>query len=148
MTINSFDRSMFHQAYLEATKSTFNRFHVGAVIAYKNRIIGRGHNSEKTHPMQQEYNRRYRKFNNNDNGDFIKHSIHAEIASICSVPYVVGKDVDWSKAKIYVYRICPGKKRGYGNARPCPACMGCIKDYGIRQVYFTDENGLSYLELD
>ena len=38
MTITSFDKKMFHQAYIEATKSTFDRFHVGAVIAYKGHI--------------------------------------------------------------------------------------------------------------
>ena len=71
MTITSFDKKMFHQAYIEATKSTFDRFHVGAVIAYKGHIIGRGHNSTKTHPMQQRYDMKYRAFNNYKTGDFI-----------------------------------------------------------------------------
>lgn len=147
MTITSFDKKMFKQAYIEATKSTFDRFHVGAVIAYKGHIIGRGHNSTKTHPMQQEYDMKYRMFNNYKTGDFIRHSIHAEIACLNSVPYTVGRDVDWSKAKIYVYRICTGKRLGYGCSRPCPACTHAIRDLGIRHVYFTDDNGLSYLEL-
>lgn len=148
MTINSFDKKMFHQAYIEATKSTFNRFHVGAVIVYKNRIIGRGRNSGKTHPMQQTYNEKYRRFNNNDSGDFVRHSVHAEIAALCSVPYCIGKDVDWSKVKIYVYRISPGRKRGYGNSKPCPACTAALRDHGVKQIYFTSNEGLAYLELN
>lgn len=90
---------------------------------------------------------KYRAFNNYKTGDFIRHSIHAEIACINSVSYTVGRDVDWSKAKIYVYRICTGKRLGYGCSRPCPACTHAIRDLGIRHVYFTDDNGLSYLEL-
>ena len=72
----------------------------------------------------------------------------AESAAIASVPYAVGKDIDWSKVHVYVYRICNGKKHGYGNARPCPACMNAIKDMGIKNVYYTDEEGLGYLKLN
>lgn len=147
MTITNFDLRMFYQAKVEATKSTFDRFHVGAVMAYKGHIIGRGHNSSKTHPMQQEYDIRYRDFNNHANGEFIRHSIHAEVACLNSISYVVGRDVNWSKVKIYVYRMAPGKKLGYGLAKPCPACMAALRDYGIRKVYYTDDDGLSYLEL-
>lgn len=147
MSINSFDKRMFYQAYLEAKKSDFYRFHVGAVITYKGHIIGRGHNSNKTHPMQQEYNLRYRKFNNIKNGDCVKHSVHAEISAISSISYLVGKEVDFSKAKIYVYRICKGKRLGFGNSRPCPACAHALMDVGIKHCYYTDDMGLSYVEL-
>lgn len=143
---NSFDKRMFHAAKIEAEKSTFDRFKVGCVIAYKNRIIGRGHNSNKTHPMQQLYNERYREFNNVD-GVAIKHSVHAEISALCSVSYCIGKDIDWGKVKVYVFRICPGKRLGYGCAKPCPACTAMLKDHNIKHVYYSDDNGLSYLEL-
>lgn len=146
MTISSFDRVMFHQAYIEATKSTFNRFQVGCVIAYKGHIIGRGHNSNKTHPMQKEYNDKYRRFNN-AKGAYVKHSIHAEISAITSVSYVVGKDIDWSKCKIYVYRICNGRRLGFGCAKPCPACTHALRDLGVKDCYYTDNEGLSYIEL-
>lgn len=144
---NNFDRRMFAAAKAEAEKSTFNRFHVGAVITYKGRIIGHGHNSEKTDPMQQRYNELYRDFNNAD-GAMIRHSVHAEISAIKDVSYPVGINVDWSKAKIYVYRICKGRPMGYGMSRPCPACMAALRDIGIRNVYFTTNDGLSYLRLD
>lgn len=144
---NSFDIRMFHAAKMEAEKSTFDRFHVGAVVVYKNKIIGRGHNSNKTHPAQQFYNERYRNFNNVD-GAFIKHSVHAELASLNDVSFIVGKNIDWSKAKIYVYRISAGRKNGYGLSKPCPACMAAIRDVGIKHVYYTDNDGLAYLRLD
>lgn len=137
---------MFRQAYIEASKSTFNRFRVGCVIAYKKHIIGRGHNSNKTNPMQKEYNIRYRHFNNAD-GSAVKHSVHAEISAINSIPYTVGINVDWSKVAVYVYRIAPGKRLGYGCAKPCPACTHALKDIGVKQIFYTDDFGLSYTEL-
>lgn len=146
MSISSFDRAMFRQAYIEASKSTFNRFRVGCVIAYKKHIIGRGHNSDKTNPMQKEYNIRYRHFNNGD-GSAVKHSVHAEISAIQSVSYIVGKDIDWSQTKVYVYRICPGKRLGYGCARPCIACENALRDLGVKHIFYTDNCGLSYTEL-
>lgn len=147
MSFTNFELRMFDAARMEAEKSTFGHFHLGCIITYKNKIIGKGFNSDKTHPMQQKYNRRYRKFNTS-RGEFVKHSVHAEIAAISNIPYVVGKEVDFSKAKIFIYRICNGKRFGYGNARPCPACMNAIRELGIRHVYFTDDDGLSYLELN
>lgn len=147
MEFSNFDMKMFNQARLEAEKSEFEHFKIGAVITYKNKIIGRGCNDEKTHPMQQRYNKRYRHFHAR-NGEFIKHSIHAEVAALVSVSYVTGTNVDWSKAKIYVYRICHGKKFGYGISKPCPACLHAIEDMGIKQIYYTDDFGYSYLKLD
>ena len=147
MEFGSDDLRFFEQARTEAEKSDFKPFKLGCVITYKGRIIGRGHNSNKSHPLQKEYNRKYRHFNC-ARGEFIKDSIHAEIAAINSIPYTTGKNVDWNKVNVYVYRICPGKKYGYGNARPCPACMHAIADLGIKNVYYTDELGLSYLELN
>lgn len=146
MTLTNFDKRMFEQARLEAEKSTFGHFCTGCVITYKNKIIGRGHNSCKTHPMQQKYNKQYRSFNT-DNGGFIRHSVHAEISAISSVPYIIGTNINWSKVKIFVYRICRGKRLGFGNARPCEACSHAIKDLGIRDVYFTDDAGYAYLRM-
>lgn len=147
MEFSNFEMRMFNQARLEAEKSKFEHFKIGCVITYKGKIIGRGCNDDKSHPMQKKYNLRYRDFHVH-NGEFVKHSIHAEIAAITSVPYVVGTDVDWSKAKIFVYRICKGKRLGYGNSKPCPACMHAIKDVGIRNVFYSDNMGYSFLKLD
>lgn len=147
MSINNFDKKMFHHAYLEALKSDYKRFNIGCVIAYKHQIIGRGHNSNRSHPMQKKYNRKYRTFNY-VGGTYIHDSLHAEIDALCSISYVVGREVDFSKAKIYVYRICPGKPKGYGCSKPCPACMNAIRDIGIKDCYFTDDEGYSYIELN
>lgn len=147
MEFSNYDLKMFEQARIEAERSDFKPFKLGCVITYKGHIIGRGRNSNKTHPLQEKYNKRYRKFNACDKGN-IRHSIHAELSALMSVPYVVGKEVDWSKVGVYVYRICNGKPGGHGCAKPCPACMGLLRDYGIRDIFYTDDNGLSYLRLN
>lgn len=147
MNFSKFDIRMFNEARMEAESSEFKRFHTGAVIVYKKHIIGRGKNDDKSHPMQKEYNRKYRVFNS-VGGNYINDSIHAEIAAISSIPYTVGIDIDWSKVKVYVYRISRGTKLGYGLAKPCPACMNALKDLGIKNIYYTDSDGYSYLQLD
>lgn len=147
MKFNKFETRMFHQAHIEAEKSDYNRFKVGCVVTYKHTVIGRGCNAKKSHPLQKEYNRKYRKFNN-EKGQCIIDSVHAEISALTSIPYTTGIEIDWSKVKVFVYRICPGKKRGYGNAKPCAACMNAIRDLGIRNVYYSDENGFNYLYLE
>lgn len=147
MKFTNFEKRMFQAARAEAEKSDYERFHIGCVITYKNKIIGSGHNSNKSHPKQCMYNRRYRKFNCT-NGQYIHHALHAEISAIKSISYTTGIQVDWSKVKVFVYRICNGKEFGYGNAKPCPACTQAIRDLGIKSVYFTDDDGYSYLELN
>lgn len=146
MKFSKFEERMFHQAHIEAEMSDYKRFHIGCVITYKKHIIGRGHNSNKSHPMQKEYNRQFRDFNV-AKGNYIHDALHAEIAAINSIPYTIGIDVDWSKVKVFVYRICKGKSFGYGNAKPCPACLNAIKELGIRNIYYTDDDGYAYLQL-
>ena len=143
--ITNFDEKMFAAARKEAEKSDFESFHMGCVIVYKKHIIGSASNSDKTHPMQAQYNK-YRKFNKTKNG--IKHSIHAEIAAITSVPYIIGREVEWSKVSIYIYRICPGKPGQYGLARPCVGCMQALRDLGIRHIYYTGEGSYIYEQLN
>ena len=142
--ITKFDERMFAEARKVAKTSSFENFHMGCVIVYKKHIIGAGSNSDKTHPMQAQYNK-YRKFNKTRNG--IKHSLHAEIAALNSISYPVGLQVDWEKIKVYIYRICPGKKRGHGLARPCEGCMRALKDLGIRHIYYTGEESFIYERL-
>lgn len=148
MELSNYDLKMFEAAKLEAEKSDYKPFKLGCVITYKGHIIGHGHNSNKTNPLQKKYNMRYRKFNS-CNTKPIRHSIHAELSALLSVPYAVGKDMDWNKASIYIYRISNGNKPyGYGCAKPCNACAHAIRDFGIKNIYYTDSMGLAYLRLD
>lgn len=147
MQFTNFDKKMFLAARAEAEKSTFAHFNLGCVITYKGHIIGRGRNSDRTHPLQKKYNEKYRGFNPCSANEF-RHSLHAEVSALMSIPYTVGRDINWSKANVYVYRICQGKPSGYGCSKPCRACTQALRECGIRNVFFTDDDGLSYIRLD
>lgn len=143
------DLRYFEEARKEAECSDFAKFHLGCVIVYKHHIIGRGCNSTKTSPVQKSYNR-YREFKPNPLQPYIIDSLHAEISALTSIQYSVKRDItqsnDWGRVKIYVYRIANGALE-FNLAKPCPACMKAIRDIGIRDVYYTDSDGLNYLRL-
>ena len=137
--MNKRDYRYFEMARQEALHSDFARFRMGCVIVYKGRVIGRGANSDKTDPIQKLYNKE-RSFNRSGVKP-VKHSIQAEIAALKSVPYPIQEAIDWNKAKIYVFRICPGKKLKQGMSRCCPACMKALRDRGISKIYYSTDDG-------
>lgn len=143
--MNKKDYRFFELARQEALHSDFARFHLGCIIVYKGRIIGRGSNSDKSDPLQKHYNKE-RKFNKNGKQP-IKHSVHAEIAALKSIPYPIRESIDWNKVKVYIFRICNGKKLGFGLARPCKGCMKALRDKGVRHIYFTTDDGFATEEI-
>lgn len=50
-------------------------------------------------------------------------------------------DVNFSKVKLYIYRNTRSNNNSYGMARPCPSCMAAIKDLGIKNIYYTTNEG-------
>ena len=105
--------------------------HLGAVLAYGNKVVSVGWNSTKTNPLQKELNKE-RKFYDNEarnNG-----AIHAELACILNVKYM---DIDWSRASLYIYREHKNGKPAL--AKPCPACAKAIREKGIKpkNVFYT-----------
>lgn len=62
--------------------------------------------------------------------------LHAEINCINSIRNL---DINFSKVKLYIYRI--RKDRPFGLSRPCPSCMAAIKDLGIKDIYYTTNDG-------
>lgn len=128
------DCKYFDKARQAADISDFARVHVGCVAVYQGNIIGIGCNTNKTHPVQKYYNKyRISRFDN------YLPKLHAEINCINSIRHL---DVQFAKVKLYVYR-----KRGdqpHGMARPCPSCMAAIMDLGIRDVYYTTNDGFAY----
>jgi deoxycytidylate deaminase len=118
--------------------SNFHKQHIGCVVVYKHQIISVGYNQTKTHTLQAIYNR-YRDIQ----GKNIQHSIHAEIDALLKIRFF---DIDWSKVHIYIYRDHKTTKQ-LMISKPCPACMAYIKSFGIRHIYYTDDNAYCYLKL-
>lgn len=117
--------------------SDVKRANIGAVAVYKNKIIGMGYNSYKTHPRQCKYDK-YRPLNLSKTSSTL-HAIHAEVMCLTSIKK---KDIDWSKVELYIFR---SKKESYaGLCRPCPACMQLIKDFGIKHIFYTTDESVAY----
>ena len=128
----------FKHAKNMSKMSDFHRSHIGCVVVYKNKIIGTGFNSSKTHPIQRVYNRvRFE-------CDQTPHTLHSEIHALC--PLMDSTDINWSKAHVYVYREHKNGVRAM--ARPCPSCMRFIKDLGIKNIHYTTEDGFADETLD
>ncbi|MGN0382772.1 MAG: deaminase [Eubacterium sp.] len=127
------DYKYFKRAKEIAMISDYRKIHIGCIAVYQGRIIGIGYNSNKTHPIQMYYNA-YR-----ISSDSLLPKLHAEIHCISQLKNM---DINFSKVKLYIYRI--RKKQPYGMARPCPSCMAAIRDLGIRDVYYTTDDGYTY----
>ena len=98
-------------------------------------VVGIGCNSEKTHPIQYYYN----KYRNNNRNEYFVPKLHAEINCINSIRHL---DINFQKVKLYIYRVLNDKP--YGISRPCPSCMAAIKDFGIKNIYYTTDDGYAY----
>lgn len=122
----------FEKAQKESESGAYKNFKIGAVVTYNGSVIGIGHNSCKTSPVQEEYNK-YRNFEQSPKNNSY---IHAEIDALAPLRK---KDIDWKKVSVYTCRTLKGGKLAC--ARPCPACMAFIKSLGIKNIYFTDEDG-------
>ena len=106
---------------------------IGAVAVFRRTIIARGHNQNKTHPLQQRYNI-YRYDVNGDH--YYPSKMHAEIELISKIRYL---DINFSEVEIYVYRETKDGRKAL--ARPCKACTQALKDLGIKKIYYTTNDG-------
>ena len=134
--LRSTDYKYFLKARQVATISDYYKTHIGCVAVYQGQVIGLGCNTNKTHPVQKFYNR-YR-----EPSDTMLPKLHAEISCINQIKHL---NINFSKVKLYIYRI--RKDQPYGMARPCPSCMAAIRDLGIRDIYYTTNDGYSYERL-
>ena len=107
------DYKYFNKARQAATFSDYHKTHIGCIAVYQNHIIGIGYNCNKTHPVQNMYNR----YRITTNSNYMPPKLHAEINCIKNIASL---DLDFSKIKLYIYRI--RKDQPYGLARPCKSC--------------------------
>lgn len=131
------DYRFFEKAKKVASVSDFYKTHMGCVAVYQGQVIGLGCNCNKTHPSQQYYNQ-YR-----EKSDSLLAKLHAEMSCLNSIK---NQNINFSKVKLYIYRI--RKSRPFGLARPCPSCMAAIRDLGIRDIYYTTNDGYAYEKLE
>ena len=128
--ISNTDYRYFKKDRQVALISDYQKVHIGCVAVYQGNIISIACNTNKTHPMQKYYNR-YR-----EESDVMIPKLHAEINCLNQLKHL---NINFSKVKLYIYRI--RNDRPYGMARPCPSCMAAIRDLGIRDIYYTTNDG-------
>lgn len=136
------DYKYFDKARNVAAVSDFRKIHIGCIAVYQGQVIGIGCNSNKTHPVQEYYNR----FRKPDGENILLTSIpklHAEINCINQIKHL---NINFSKVKLYIYRI--RNDRPHGMSRPCPSCMAAIIDIGIRDIYYTTNDGYAHERLE
>ena len=121
------DIYLFQIARQVSFNSDYHKVKIGSILVYKKKIISVGSNSNKTHPLQKQYDI-YR------NRKGLKHRIHAEIDAIiqCSKS-------DLNGAYLYNYR--EDKDGNISNSRPCQACIHALKDKGIKRIFYTTKEG-------
>jgi len=126
------DYKYFNKARQVALVSDYKNIHVGCVAVYQKTVIGIGCNCNKTHPIQKHYNR-YR-----EKSDLLP-KLHAEISCINSIKNLC---INFSKVRLYIYRI--RNDTPFGISRPCPSCMAAIRDLGIKDIYYTTNDGYAH----
>lgn len=131
------DYKYFEKAYQAALISDYTKIHIGCVAVYQNTLIGVGCNCNKTHPSQYYYNK-YR-----IQSASLLPKLHAEISCLNGIKHL---DINFSKVKLYIYRI--RKDQPFGLSRPCPSCMAAIRDLGIRDIYYTTNEGYGYEHIE
>jgi len=102
-----------------------------ASIYISNRVVSYGFNSRKTHPLQYKYSK---------NPSAI--CIHAEIDAIKNALRVVNAEALLSST-LYIARAkSPGPRKPktlMGLAKPCEGCARAIAAFGIRNVFYTED---------
>jgi deoxycytidylate deaminase len=130
------DMRYFDAAHALARASNHHKAKIGSVIVLGTEIISAAHNVEKSHPMQAKYNvHRHLKGANRHT-----HHLHAEINSLVKLK----SSTESFGARIYVSRV---KNGGVGMCKPCPACVMALRDFGIRDIFYTTDTGLAYERL-
>lgn len=108
-------RLFFEEAYFQALKSEMN-FNHGAVLIYRGRIIGKGHNT----------------YNNSSYNE--KSSLHAEVSAIKDGLKKISQ-VELNKCELVIIRV--NKLGECLNSKPCCNCEKFINKHNIKKVFYS-----------
>lgn len=111
---------VLNTAIEEAGKSTHHP-HIGAVVFKGKRIFGSGHNGIRSSSLPMKHRH-------------WEESLHAEQAALLNL--------DWDKLKGCSMLVVRVSKTGmFGICKPCPMCSKIINHVGIKNVYYSNEQG-------
>lgn len=114
---------------IETARSSPSKKKVGAVLLNKNKVVTSATNLEtKSHPLQARFAERV--------GLHEKIYLHAEIAALVKCK----SDAD----TIVVARLGGHHGNEIRNAKPCKICRLALQHAGIKDVYYTTNDGFLY----
>jgi deoxycytidylate deaminase len=117
----------FLQLSVETAKSSPSRRRIGAVLLKKSKVVSTAVNLErKSHPWQAELAKRV--------GLCEKIYLHAEVSALIKAK----EDAD----TIIVARV--DSKNRLRMAKPCPICALALEQEGIKNIYYTTNEGFMY----
>lgn len=70
------------------------------------------------------------------NDQIVKFTIHAEVDALCKIDNKFVRGMD-----ILIIRLGSSRTKKLRNSRPCNACIDRLSQYGIRKVYYSNEQG-------
>ena len=106
---------------------------IGAVAVYKGSLVAEAWNTNKTSPLQARYN--VYRFKDSDTLD----KAHCETQLCQRLRWKFGDSIKWDKVDIYLYREY--KDGSLACSRPCPSCMAMLRDFGLKRIFYTTEDG-------
>lgn len=113
---------------------------IGSVLVYKNKIISVGWNTNKSNPLMKKYNKYRSTKDRIFNVDLHQNGLHSEC--MCLKTALKTFSGDLRKCSIFVYSET--KNGSTRLSRPCMACYMFLKDLGIKNIYYTTNNGWQY----
>lgn len=117
----------FLQLAIETAKSSPSKKKVGAVLLKRNKVISTAVNLEsKSHPLQAKFAQRV--------GMYERIFLHSEIHALIKAK----DDAD----TIVVARV--NNQNKLRNSRPCLCCELALKDAGVKNVYYSTDDGFMY----
>lgn len=125
--------TFFNKAKEEMEKSDYSgNARIGCAVYYKGTLLAKGHNTDKTCPLQKKYNRyRFEETNTLAKG-------HAEIMALKKIRWL---DINFSQVEVYTYRAL--KDGTISMARPCESCMAFIKELNIKKICYSTNEGFA-----
>lgn len=105
---------------------------LAAAVVYRGNVASVGFNQNKTHPMQLKWMVNPKRI-----------TLHAEVNALCRASRILD-EYEFSRSSIYVARVKKEEIRGnwtYGMAKPCAGCMRCIMSFGIRELWYSTNDG-------
>ena len=113
---------LIDEAILNAEKSLLGRTNHGAIVVYRGKIVGRGHNKWATENVNRVN----------------RYSIHAEVDAINTALLKISKENLKQSTLIVVRYHKDGDKQGEtSNSAPCKCCTNFIKKCGIPYTYYS-----------